>query len=135
MNNDKTRKIGQFLPLILVPLIMIMAISFFVKNSASEKEKTYYEIVQLFRDDKIESYELNLGSGLLNYKLRSDKTAHKYTVPSVSLFYEDVHAYVMRFNEEHPDSPVVFNYKSNEPEHYERIQPYHELRQSKGAQK
>lgn len=112
MNNDKTRKIGQFLPLILVPLIMIMAISFFVKNTASEKEKTYYEIVQLFRDDKIESYELNLGSGLLNYKLRNDKTAHKYTVPSVSLFYEDVHAYVMRFNEEHPDSPVVFNYKS-----------------------
>ena len=112
MNNDKTRKIGQFLPLILVPLVMIMVISFFVRSSASEKEKTYYEIVQLFREDKIESYELNLGSGLLNYKLRDDKAVHKYTVPSVTLFYEDVHAYVMRYNEEHPDKPVEFNYKS-----------------------
>ena len=112
MNNDKTRKIGQFLPLILVPLVMIMVISFFVKSSASEKEKTYYEIVQLFREDKIESYELNLGSGLLNYKLRGDKVSHKYTVPSVTLFYEDVHDYVMRYNEQHTDTPVVFNYKS-----------------------
>ena len=112
MNTDKSRKIGQFLPLILVPLVMIMLISFFVNNNNTEKEKTYYEIVQMYRQDKIASYELNLGSGLLTYTLRGEKTVRKYTVPSVSLFYEDIHDYVMRYNEENPDTAVVFNYKS-----------------------
>lgn len=112
MNTDKSRKIGQFLPLLLVPLVMIMVISFFVNSNNTEKEKTYYEIVQLYRQDKIASYELNLGSGLLTYTLRGEKTARKYTVPSVSLFYEDIHDYVMRYNEENPDTAVVFNYKS-----------------------
>ncbi len=112
MNTEKPRKIGQFLPLILVPLIMIMVISFFVNSRSAEKEKTYYEIVQLYRENKIETYELNIGSGLLTYTLRGEKTARKYTVPSVSLFFEDVHDYVMKYNEENPDTPVVFNYKS-----------------------
>ena len=112
LNSEKTRKIAQLLPLFLVPLIMIMVISFFVNNNSSQKEMSYYEVVSLYREDKIASYELNLGSGVLSYKLRDDDTVRKYTVPSVSLFYEDIHDYVISYNETHPDTPVEYNYKS-----------------------
>lgn len=112
MNNEKGRSIGQFLPLILVPLVMIMVISFFVKSNASDKELSYYDVVQMYKNDQIASYELNLSSGVLTYTKRGESTSRKYTVPSVSLFYEDIHSYVMKYNEEHPDTPVLCNYKA-----------------------
>ena len=112
MDSNKTKKIGQFLPIILVPLIMIMVISYFVNSRSNEKELTYYDIVEMFRADEIGEYELNLSSGVLTYTLRDEKTVRKYTVPSVSLFYEDVHAYIMSYNEAHPDAPVKYDYEA-----------------------
>jgi len=112
LESNKTRKIGQFLPIILVPLIMIMVISFFVNSRSNEKELTYYEVVEMFRNDEIEEYELNLSSGVLTYKLKEDNVQRKYSVPSVSLFYEDIHDYVMSYNEAHPDNPVYYDYEA-----------------------
>ena len=112
MENKKSRKIGQFLPIILVPLIMIMVISFFVNSHSNDKELTYYDVVQMFKNDEIGKYELNLSNGVLTYTLRNEKTVRKYTVPSVSLFYEDIHEYIMSYNEAHPDSPVLFDYEA-----------------------
>ena len=112
MDSNKTKKIGQFLPIILVPLIMIMVISYFVNSRSNEKELTYYDIVEMFRADEIGEYELNLSSGVLTYTLRDEKTVRKYTVPSVSLFYEDVHDYIMSYNEAHPDAPVKYDYEA-----------------------
>ena len=112
MNNERAKKIGQLLPIILLPIIMIVFISVFFNNNASEKKTTYYQIVEMFRSDEIDSYELNLSSGLLTYHKRADKTTYKYTVPSVSRFYEDVHDYVMKYNEDHPESQIEYNYKA-----------------------
>ncbi|MBQ7638872.1 MAG: AAA family ATPase, partial [Clostridia bacterium] len=91
---------------------MIMVISYFVNSRSNEKELTYYDIVEMFRADEIGEYELNLSSGVLTYTLRDEKTVRKYTVPSVSLFYEDVHAYIMSYNEAHPDAPVKYDYEA-----------------------
>ena len=112
--NEKTRKYGQFLPFLLLPLIMILSIWFFYQNAGSEKRMTYYEMVDLFREDKVEAYELNLSSGVLTYRLRADEDdrERKYTVPSVTLFYEDVHAYVMDYNAKNPKTPVKYDYKA-----------------------
>ncbi|MBQ6023315.1 MAG: ATP-dependent zinc metalloprotease FtsH [Clostridia bacterium] len=83
-----------------------------MNSNNGEKELTYFDIVSLYREDKIASYELNLSSGVLTYTLRGEKTERKYNVPSVTLFYQDVHDYVMQYNEAHPDSPVLYNYKA-----------------------
>ena len=111
--NEKSKRIGQFLPFLLLPLVMILFIWFFYQNGTNEKKTTYYEIVQMFRSDEIGKYELNLSSGVLTYTTRKEPNRErKYTVPSVTLFYEDVHAYVMDYNEKHPDGQVEFNYKA-----------------------
>ena len=112
MNNDKRKRIGSLLPLLLVPLLLITVITFFMNSNSGEKELTYYDIVSLYREDKIASYELNLSSGVLTYTLRDEKGERKYNVPSVTLFYQDVHDYVMEYNEAHPDSAVQYNYKA-----------------------
>ena len=111
--NEKTRRYGQFLPFLLLPIIMILAIWTFYQRSGSEKKTTYYEMVELFREDKVQSYELNLSSGVLTYKLRDDGAKErKYTVPSVTLFYQDVHAYVMQYNADHPKDAIIYDYKA-----------------------
>lgn len=83
----------------------------------SEKSagKAYYEIVELFREDQISAYELNMGSGVLKYTLREDEnTVYKYTVPNVTMFVSDVHEEVIEYNSEHPDEPIKANYVSGE---------------------
>lgn len=112
LNNDKRKRIGSVLPLLLVPVLLITVITFFMNSNNGEKELTYFDIVSLYREDKIASYELNLSSGVLTYTLRGEKTERKYNVPSVTLFYQDVHDYIMQYNEAHPDSPVLYNYKA-----------------------
>ena len=109
---ETTRKVGQFLPFLLLPVFMILTIWFFYQNSNGEKRATYYDLVQKFRQDEIAEYELNLSSGVLTYRERKTETRYKYTVPSVNLFYEDVHAFVMEHNEAHPDDPIKFDYKA-----------------------
>ena len=72
----------------------------------------YSEIVNLFRNDKVESFELDLSTGELNYKLRDDdKTVNKYSVPSVSYFIDDISEYVDRYNDSHQDTQITYNYK------------------------
>lgn len=90
---NKNRKLLAYLPYILIPIILIASMGIFMMNSTTESKKEYYEIVQLFKDNEVEEYELNISSGTLTYKLRSDdkKTSHKYSVPNVQLFVDDVH--------------------------------------------
>ncbi len=112
MNTEKLKKYGQFLPLILVPLIMIIVISVFMGKNTKDKELKYSDLVELYHQDQIASYELNLSNGLLTYTKRGEKKELKYSVPDVMLFYKDIHDYVMSYNEAHPDSKIVFNYKA-----------------------
>ena len=112
MNNNKSRKFGQLIPLIALPLIMIIAISFFVNTSAAKKEYSYYDIVTLFQENKVEKYELNLSSGVLKYTLRGETSVRKYTVPSITLFEKDIHEYIVEYNKQNPETPVNYNYKA-----------------------
>ena len=110
MNNDKIKKIGQFLPIILLPVIMILFVSFYV-NSNSSAKVTYYDIVEMFENNEIAEYELNLSSGVLEYKKREEPDKkYKYTVPNISIFYDDIHVKVLEYNEENPDNKIVYDY-------------------------
>ncbi|MGN1160701.1 MAG: ATP-dependent zinc metalloprotease FtsH, partial [Candidatus Fimenecus sp.] len=60
-------------------------------------------------------YEVNLNSGAMKYKLVGDETEHKYTVPNVTIFVNDVHEKVHQYNTEHPDAPIKMNYKAGTP--------------------
>ena len=101
------RRIAAILPYILIPVLIIFGISFFADSKQTEK-KQYYEIVQLFNDGEITAYSLNVSSGALTYYTKSDgKKANVYTVPSVSVFIDDVHKSVMEHNAEAKDESEI----------------------------
>ncbi len=113
MSNNMLNKIKQFLPIILLPVLMILFITFFVNNNNAQKDVTYYDVVEMFTNNEIEEYSLNLGSGVLEYKKRDGEQKYKYTVPNINLFNQDVHAFVIQHNLTHDgDDAIIYNYKA-----------------------
>ena len=110
-NNKKPKKnkLLTLLPYILIPAIIILGISYYASHQETDSPE-YYEIVALFDEGKVTDYKLNLSSGLLVYHLDGDETEYTYTVPSVSLFIDDVHEKVREHNKENPDSKIEAKY-------------------------
>lgn len=88
---------------------MILFVSLFSTGSNRE-QKSYYEIVEMFKNNEIAEYELNLASGELHYIKRGGEEIYEYSVPNVNLFTQDVHDYVIEYNNTHDDD-IVYNYK------------------------
>ena len=107
MENRNKKKWISYLPYVLIPLILIASMWMFSSTSTQSAKKEYYEIVQMFEDNEIEEYDLNLSSGTLVYVLKSDGKSYKYTVPNVNLFLEDVH-------ETAKENDVKFDYDAGE---------------------
>ncbi len=121
--NEKFRKLAILLSYVLVPALIIGGMYFF-SNSAKRDENEpdeYYEIVQLFDDNKVEAFTLNLSNGELKYRLNSDKVEdknksgennypHTYSVPNVTIFYEDIHEVVREYNIKNPENPIKADY-------------------------
>ncbi|MBQ2847995.1 MAG: ATP-dependent zinc metalloprotease FtsH [Clostridia bacterium] len=79
--------------------------------SSQQQEKTeYYELVSLFDEGKVTEYKLNLSSGALAYYVEGDKNEKTFSVPSVSLFVEDIHDSVIKHNRENPESKIKADY-------------------------
>ncbi len=108
INKDKIKAI---LPYILIPVIFVLVISFFSTTDTGSTKTEYYKIVELFNDNQVAEYSLNIGSGALKYKLK-DGTAGKYTVPNVGMFVDDIHTNVIEYNKTHKDEPVKADYLS-----------------------
>ncbi|MBQ5994690.1 MAG: ATP-dependent zinc metalloprotease FtsH [Clostridia bacterium] len=91
----------------------MLCIIFYINYGQATPAKTeYYQLVNLFQQNKVAEYDLNLSSGALKYKLRDDNTVYKYTVPNVGLFVDDIHESVVKYNKEHPDSQIKMDYES-----------------------
>lgn len=99
--NDKMkRRIMTFLPYILIPLMMIVAIGIAGKTASERTDKVeYYEIVQYFDEGKVDKFSLNLSSGTLKYTLEGkDEKEKEYRVPNVNIFVNDINDIVREHN-------------------------------------
>lgn len=105
----KQKNNRQQLPFIGLLLLLIFAAAFFYKPSGVEEMKTS-EIIGLFRDHKVVSYDLNLGNGNIEIKTQgSDKTIF-YKVPDVYSFMEKIDPYVEEYDAMHPDAPMEYDW-------------------------
>lgn len=113
LNNEKSNRIGQLVPWLLIPVLIILVMTFFVGGETSySKKTTYYDIVEMFNNHEIEEYKLNLSNGLLTYKKVNDEREYKYTVPNVNMFYDDVHKNVLENNSDPDSAKIVYDYKA-----------------------
>lgn len=99
------------MPYIIIPLIVVLLISFSTSDTAKNSKLEYYQVIELFDKGEVVEYELNIGSGNLTFKLK-DGTSGKYSVPNVSLFVDDIHESVVEYNRANPKAPIKYNYVS-----------------------
>ncbi len=97
--------------LIFIAAMLVMLLMMFRMSDAQTEQ--YSQLLDQFKNNNVTAFELNLGSGKLTYKLKTDKQdapLHEYTVPSVEIFYDDVHELVEEYNDQNPDQQIVYNY-------------------------
>lgn len=107
MNQNNKFK-GIFIYLAVIVLLVIGMVTT-LQMSATPGERTRYsQVISEFDNYNVSGYTLDLGSGELQYTLKSDSTKkYKYSVPNVSLFLQDTQGYRKAYNEKNPDSPLV----------------------------
>ena len=99
-NNKKKfepKKLLALLPYILIPAVLIFGLTHYANNT-KQKKTAYYEVIELFEENKVTEYSLNLSNGKLTYLVDGETTPSTYVVPSVNMFVEDVHDKVVENN-------------------------------------
>ena len=172
MASKNKKNVVLYIVLIGVVLAGIVALMTMFQSSQTETKK-YSEIISYFQDNKISEFRLNLGDGLLTYKLREDaekkeetntssnvssapaiqgaatvalsagvttqitvtpmensqnkgglfgfgnqqpqdtqpkEKVYTYKVPHVGLFVEAIEPLVLKYNAEHPDDRIIYDY-------------------------
>ncbi len=98
------RSMAAFLGLpLLIILIFVM-----INGAIPSKTYNYSEIVNKFKDHQVVEYDMNIGTGNMEIKLKDGNVIY-YTAPSVNVMYTDIKDYVDEYNKENPDSPMVYN--------------------------
>ena len=98
--------------ILFIGLLIVMALYF--GQSQNKTDMKYSQVVSLFKENKVQSFEIDLTSGALTYKTFDDSdTVHNYSVPSVTYFLEDIRDSVEEYNEENPDNQIEYNYKKS----------------------
>ena len=99
-NDQMKRRIMSYLPYILIPLMLVVAIGIAGKTASDRADKVeYYEIVQYFDEGKVDKFSLNLSSGTLKYTLEGEGEKQKeYRVPNVNIFVNDINDIVREHN-------------------------------------
>ena len=107
MNQNNKFK-GVFIYLAVIVLLVIGMVTMLQMSAAPGEHTTYSKEISEFDNYNVSGYTLDLGSGELQYTLKSDNTKkYKYSVPNVSLFLQDTQGYRKAYNEKNPDSQLV----------------------------
>lgn len=107
MNQNNKFK-GVFIYLAVIVLLVIGMVTMLQMSATPGEHMTYSKVISEFDNYNVSGYTLDLGSGELQYTLKSDNTKkYKYSVPNVSLFLQDTQGYRKAYNEKNPDSQLV----------------------------
>ncbi len=102
--------------LIYVAIIVLLVIGFFsVMNmmnslSATVTKTNYSDVMVEFDNYNVSQFSLDLGSGALTFKVKGSDEVHKYTVPNVNVFLNDIIDYRKNYNEKNPDAELIEDY-------------------------
>lgn len=110
--NNMSKNWKSILVYILIPILLIGAMIYFV-NSQTSTQLKYSQVVSMFKNNEVSEFSLDLSSGNLVYKtFAKPKEEKNYSVPNVSYFLDDIRDSVDKYNDEHSDKPIVYDYKA-----------------------
>lgn len=106
-----TKKLKNFLPYIIIPIVIMGLAFYFITSSAESTKLKYYEVIAKFEAGQVTECTLNLSSGALVYYEEGSEAPKKYTVPNVEIFVNDVHPLISEHNKANPDDPIKLDYE------------------------
>lgn len=110
--NNMSKNWKSILAYILIPIFLIGAVIYFV-NSQTSTQLKYSQVVSMFKNNEVSEFSLDLSSGNLVYKtFAKPKEEKNYSVPNVSYFLDDIRESVDKYNDEHSDKPIVYDYRA-----------------------
>ena len=104
---DKKRASKNILIVLTICIVTILIFNI-IGNMMSGTTRNYSDILNKFKKQEVVEYNLNLGSGDMDLKLKSGETIH-YVAPSVHLMLKDIKDYVQEYDKDHPNAPMVYN--------------------------
>ena len=136
MQNKLTAK--KLLLYIGLPVLVILCVSLMFSFGSEKKEYKYSDIVGFFREQQVDSFSVNVGTGMIEMMVKDEalvddsKTSQstspalgllgggdkkdddgltkiKYKLASVDLFYMDVNDYILEYNKSH-DKDLEYDY-------------------------
>ena len=108
-----SNKIKNILLFIVLPITIVVSFWGITQLQAETTTKEYSQIVELFEQNKVKKFSLNLGSGELKYTLRKDKEEKIYTYDAnTSIFFEDINDIVRQINKKAKteEEKIVYDY-------------------------
>ena len=109
---DNKRVLKNLVLYLGMPIVLILVIVFLFNSlPKSEEVHKYSDILAYFQDEKVTSYELDLGTGEMVLRLADEDKKVEYILPSINLFYQDVTDYIQKYNEANPDKRMVQDLK------------------------
>lgn len=108
----KVKKALMYLPYILIPIFIILSISYFASQQKQDKIE-YYQIMGYFDRNEISEFTLNVANGNLQYKLRGGDKVLTYSVSDPGRFRDDISGIVLAYNRSNPNDPIKHDYTSN----------------------
>ncbi len=110
--NKNKGLIAYFVFAAAIILVAVIGLQMFANQA---DDITYSEIIGYFDNLQVSEFELDLGSGKLEYKLDGSDESKTYKVPDVSVFYNEVFGdgnefnYRLEYNAAH-ETPLVYNF-------------------------
>ena len=105
--NKKTKSIIIY----VVILAFLILLTMFLFGSQTKQSIRYDQLIGYFESGDMQTFTLDLGTGEMVYKLRSQEgKTLSYVVPSVNLFYEDVKDYLKEATVSENGDKLQFDY-------------------------
>ncbi len=110
MIKQKNKQPFQYVGLLLMLLVMAV----FLNRPSNYTDMKTSEVMDLFREQKVQSYNLYLGNGNIEIKTwgSAENEVIIYKVPDVYYFVEKIDPYVEAYNRAHPTNPMEYNWIS-----------------------
>lgn len=112
--NNNVQKNWKSLIICFLTFALLAASAYYYINSQSNEVPKYSEIVSQFKNNEVQSFEIDLTTGSMEYKtFKEPDKVQKYTVISVTYFLEDIRESVNAYNDANPDNQIEYNYKAS----------------------
>lgn len=105
-----TKKINRPQLSFLTLLLILLLFAVFLNRPSNVSDMKTSEVIDLFRQQKVEEYTLNIGNGNIEIKTKDEEEPIYYKVPDVRSFTEKIDPYVDEYNENHPAAPMTYDW-------------------------